>query len=413
LSYSAGLVSLFVLGFLGGEGRHGAAHADFYLFHLPAIEAFHKGHWKDVVRNYSSATPPLFHILNSLNPLLGRDKAFRASNVGLSLGIYFLFVKLLYVRYGNIRGSKEWAWITGGVLLLSPYFRAEAFWPMTDNLALLFVILSALLIDVLTQHDEIRLPNFLRKLIVASVPLICLCAFYTRQIYLFLSCYAVIFLWAKLRKDKIFIFSSLLGLMPAWYLFTIWHGLTPPMFQERHEGFSLAALLFPLVMIAFYATPFIIELALEKAGNFVCLDRRIFIIMLVCISGAAPFWLIFHRYLSTAYITNGGIVSSIFRMSGTACGPLLFFISAYLGLLILCFLGRRCSRYSNLLIFLFLISFLMLKVDFQRYFDPILLILFFGYIDRNITQKFVTLRAASILAAFESILFLAEIVHNR
>jgi hypothetical protein len=55
----------------------------------------------------------------------------------------------------------------------------------------------------------------------------------------------------------------------------------------------------------------------------------------------------------------------------------------------------------------------MLKVDFQRYFDPILLILFFGYIDRNITQKFVTLRAASILAAFESILFLAEIVHNR
>lgn len=404
-------IVLFLIGFFAGEGKHGAAHSDFYLYHLPAIMAFHVNSWSEAVRNYSSATTPLFHILGSLNPLLGHDKSFRASYMLFCLAFYFVFVYLLRLRFREMGSSKEWAWIVGGTLLLSPYFRSQAFWPMTDNLALIFVILSAVLIEIILK-DKRKLSGSAHKLLIASILLSCLCAFYTRQTYLFLSCYAIIFLWAKLRRDRWVLLSVVPMVIPAFYLFTIWHGLVPPAFQQRHEGFSFGAILFPLVMITFYSTPFIVDIVFREGNVFARPNRKTLQRIALAIAGAVPFWMIFHRYLELAYASSGGLLLNTLHKCGTNLGPDLFLIFAYIGLLILYCLGKVCSRSSNLLLGLFLLTFLSLKIDFQRYFDPLLIILFWGYMDRSVIQKFVTIRAASILIAFETILCLGEILHN-
>ncbi len=86
--------AVFLLGFVLGLDPGGGSRSDFYTYHLPAILAFRHGAFSAVLRDYSSATTPLFHILASYNPLLGSDTAFRASSLCFSLvvcGLFMLF----------------------------------------------------------------------------------------------------------------------------------------------------------------------------------------------------------------------------------------------------------------------------------------------------------------------------------
>ena len=141
-------IVLYFAGFILGEDAFGGnIRADLYLFHGPTIRAFRDRPIIDVLPDYNSATTPLFHILESFNPFLNHDTAFRFTNTLFAFLTCGLFIYAVYRRFKSIPGSGKAALLIGISILFSPYYRAESYWVSTDIFPLFLMILTAILLD--------------------------------------------------------------------------------------------------------------------------------------------------------------------------------------------------------------------------------------------------------------------------
>ncbi len=395
----AAALAVFLLGFILGLDPGGGSRSDFYRYHLPAILAFRHGNFLDVLRDYSSATTPLFHMLASWNPLLGRDTAFRASNVCFSLLVTWLYVALLRRRFSDVPGARTASLLMGAALLLSPYFESTTYWPITDTLPIFFLLAAAALMP-----DAAR-PAGKRR--IALLALFSAAAFYTRQNYLFLPVYTGILLFREQRNARAWtVLCFALVSLPGLYLARLWHGLTPPSFQEHHQGFSWSIMLYPLTLIAFYALPLLasrpLPPALRSRGSWVAAS-----------GGAVLFLALLHRWSFAAHPLGGGIAVKLFAKAGPP-GVYLFLGFAYLGLLMVGGLLGKGSWKTRLLVVLVLLPTFMLKVVYQRYYDPLLLILFFLFLDRSIARPLVSVMSGWAVLGFAAALLAgAGLFHGR
>ena len=214
-------LALFVLGLILGLDPGGGARSDLYIYHLPTIYAFHTRPWLQVLHNYPSATTPLFHMLESFNPLLGHDIAFRTSSLIFSLVIYGLYVIALCRRFADAPQVRSWAALLGAAFLLSPYFQSSTYWPITDTLPLFFMLVVFLLLNPIengpAQHETMLRP-VVRILLLA---LLSMCAFYTRQSYLFVPLYVFVLLFKTQTATRwwtlcVFALAGLPGLYLFW-----------------------------------------------------------------------------------------------------------------------------------------------------------------------------------------------------
>jgi hypothetical protein len=390
---------LFVAGLILGLDPGGGTRRDLFIDHLPTIYAFHTRPWLEVLRNYHSATTPLFHMLESFNPLLGHDAAFRASNIIVSLVVYALYIIALCRRFPDVPQVRSWAALLGAALLLSPYFQSTAYWPITDTLPLFFMLVVFLLLNPIENgqpRHEKTLHPVVRILLLAVLSM---CAFYTRQSYLFLPLFVFILLFRTQSASRwwTFLAFALAGL-PGLYLFWLWRGFTPPTFQGINQGSSAEIVVYPLTMITFYAIPLLFEAFYQNRSNW-----RAFIpsrtVWLALIAGAIAFLLVFHRFSFSTRHYGGGIASKIFAKCGRP-GPVLFLLFAYVGLLILIWLFRVTEWKTRTLLLFFLLPTFMMKVVFERYYDPLLYMLFFLFCDRNLVRRFVNVRTGILIFLF-------------
>jgi hypothetical protein len=391
-------LALFVLGLILGLDPGGGARSDLYIYHLPTIYAFHTRPWLQVLRNYSSATTPLFHMLESFNPLLGHDIAFRTSSLIFSLVIYGLYMIALCRRFADAPQVRSWAALLGAALLLSPYFQSSTYWPITDTLPLFFILVVFLLLNRFesgpAQHET--MPPVVRILLLAVLSM---CTFYTRQSYLFVPLYVFVLLFKTQTATRwwtLFVFT--LAGLPGLYLFWMWRGFTPPALRGINQGSSVEIIVYPLTMIAFYAMPLLVEGSYQERKNW-----QRFIPSrtgwLAVIAGALVFLLAFRHFSFSTHHYGGGIASKIFAKCGRP-GPILFLLFAYAGLLILIWLFRVIDWKTRTLFVLFLLPTLMMKVVFERYYDPLLYMLFFLFCDRNLVRRFVNVRTGILVFLF-------------
>jgi hypothetical protein len=392
-------LALFVAGLILGLDPGGGARSDLYIYHLPTIYAFHTRPWIQVLHNYPSATTPLFHMLESFNPFLGHDIAFRTSSLIFSLVVYGLYMIALYRRFADAPHARSWAALLGAALLLSPYFQSSTYWPITDTLPLFFMLVVFLLLSPFesesAQHETMLHPA-VRILLLAVLSM---CAFYTRQSYLFVPLYVFVLLFktqSATRWWTLFVFA--LAGLPGLYLFWIWRGFTPPALRGINQGSSAEIIVYPLTMIAFYAIPLLVEVFYQERNNWQrFLPSRIG--WLAMIAGAMAFLLAFRHFSFSTHHYGGGIASKIFAKCGRP-GPILFLLFAYAGLLILIWLFRVTDWKTRTLLLLFLLPTFMMKVVFERYYDPLLFILFFLFCDRNLARRFVNLRTGILIFLF-------------
>ena len=401
---AAGLtVILFAAGFVFGWDPGAGARTDLYRYHLPTTYAFRMQPWLSVVRNYRSATTPLFHMLESFNPFLGHDSAFRASNSMLSLMLCATYLYALRKRFGHETEMLSWSLLVSATLLASPYFESMAYWPITDTLPLWFLIITFLIVR---PFLDVPTRNLSTGRAVATICCGALCsaaAFYTRQSYLFLSLYCLVVLLQTLPRLRLLtlgIFAAVA--VPGIYLVTLWRGFTPPSFQTKHQGMSATIVVYPLTMVAFYAIPFLMEIFCQTRSLRALVPGSI-AAWLKLVAGAIVFLLLFSHFTFTGHESGGGIASKIFQRCGPP-GPILFLLFAYGGLLLLVKFMRAADWRTRLLVVCFALPTLTMKVVFQRYYDPVLYILFFVYCDRRIVRKFVNIRSGFILLAFSLIL---------
>jgi hypothetical protein len=391
---------LFVVGLILGLDPGGGTRSDLYIYHLPTIYAFHTHPWLQVLPNYPSATTPLFHMLESFNPLLGHDAAFRASSFVFSLLLYGLYIVALRKRFADMSQVRSWAALLGAALLLSPYFQSTTYWPVTDTLPLFFMLVIFLLVqpiqDRTTQQEKTTIHPIASILLLA---LLSVCAFYTRQSYLFLSLYlfALLFKTQPAYRWWTFFIFAFAGL-PSLYLYWLWKGFTPPAFRGINQGSSAEIIVYPLTMIAFYAMPLLVEAIYQQRSNW-----RTFLPSrtgwLALFAGAVLFLVVFHHFSFSEHHFGGGIASKIFAKCGRP-GPALFLLFAYAGLLILIWLFRITDWKTRALLIFFLLPTLMMKVVFERYFDPLLYVLFFLFCEQSLVRRFVNVRTGILIFLF-------------
>jgi hypothetical protein len=445
------VIWLFLLGFfLGEDALGGGVRSDLYTFHGPTIYQFHDNPWRQVLPDYDSATTPLFHILESFNPTLGHDTEFRASNLFIAL-LTVVLVAFAMLRRFAAEATLSWPiLLIGASILLSPYFRAESYWASTDILPIFFLALTALLLLPTQDTPDLRHaePSEARQgprhpegsspphkfrhpersegplywpwhrswhllsphLLILLTALFSWSAFYTRQTYLFAPAYAGILLLIGLRRERWFTFVLFAALgIPAVYLVHLWHGLVPPQFQH-HQKLSFDGVVAPLSMIFIYSIPFLIEAAIARSRQTSRTGpiKRLFPWLM---AAWLVFLAIFHAYRFDDQNRGGGIAAKFCARFGTP-GALLFVTFGFLGLLVAAWLFRACSWRGRLLIILFLIPDFAMSEFYQRYFDPLLVVLFFLFLDRAVVRPYVRPRMAYLLLAFNGFLLAGALAYN-
>jgi hypothetical protein len=404
-------VILFLIGFfLGEDGFGGNIRADLYLFHEPAIWAFRNRPMMQVLPNYNSATTPLFHILESHNPLLGHDAAFRFTNVLFALSTCGLFIFAIFRRFQSAKDVRMSAILIGTSILFSPYYRAESFWVSTDVLPVFLIIVTAILLNPVqdsSPSDRLAVNVWVLTPLLALVSWSC---FYCRQTDLFLPFYAFTILLWRFRAHRwwIFLFFGILG-MPMLYLVHIWKGLTPPGFR-RHEGFSVDAIVQPLSMILIYALPFFFH-SLTEMKMLSIKGSKLFSASLYLLVGLIGFLGIFHHFHFYEDNRGGGIASKFLAHYGEP-GRYLFLVVSYLGLVIVLLLCQRASWRGRALMASFLLPSFVMTFFFQRYYDPVLFVLFLLFWERSAVIRFLTPRMGYILIGFNVTLLIGALVYN-
>ena len=215
---------IFFLGFIFDENSSGGGRIDFE-HTLSTIKVFKEGILNALSdTRYESSRPPLFAILNKLNPFNYSDYSLRISNLVFNSLIpifFYIFIK----KQNNF--DKHVALIITSLIILSPYFRTTSYWALEENLPFLFFFITLIILP----QKKVSYRNIILVAFFSSLSV------YSDQKFIFLSLFTYLyFLGFKNNSIKDFTYISLvyfLTAIPFFYLVYVWNGITPPQASYR------------------------------------------------------------------------------------------------------------------------------------------------------------------------------------
>lgn len=228
----------------GPSGDVNSAAADQNHHHLPVIRLFASQlPWPDI-RDYESATAPLWHIALAIPARLGASDVLLRLLTALSGGILVLVVAMGARRFSLGQATALMAL----PLALNPYVLYSSMWITTDVPALTVVALAMLSCYASRRWSGIPLAIAvaIRQTSVWALP-------------------ALAVLSAQRSRErggtaKAVLLSQALALLPAVVMLGLlafqWQGLMPPRYRNIHDrGLSLATPAFSLAMVAVWGVP--------------------------------------------------------------------------------------------------------------------------------------------------------------
>ncbi|MFT3703307.1 MAG: hypothetical protein QM802_13100 [Agriterribacter sp.] len=396
LLYAAIFLSIpFIIVFIYTHGLRSGIDPVFSVdegkFHYPTILQFANQLPFPDVRDYNSATTPLFHILLAIaSKVTGTELThLRMVNFLITYATVILFFKIIIEQF---KISFLSALLFTLLFALSPYFFREAFVVLTDNLPVLWLILFFQVYLKYKQTQHLRF--FLWSLFF--IMLLCL----TRQTYLYVWLALVIDLAignTALKNKAGYIALSFVAIIPTLALFYVWKGLTPPSFIAVHTRTSLLnikAVVYGFSVLGFYG------LFITGANVYSPFfkSHRVKIVLAVL----AAWVLIYFSPLIKAREDFGFLwymASSLPKVAGTS---LFFYIFSALGAIIFLSAWQKegLSFYLLFIMGLFL-SEVPNKFIFQRYYDSsILIFLLFLTAKYHVSNKFKYSRLGALIVFF-------------
>ena len=365
-----------IIGLALGENSSGGARIDFeYLF--PYVEGFSLS-FKNGLETYLSNAAsiihsPVFYILVSFIYKL-------IDNVLLTKVFYIFFCSFLPLIFflilrDKFKINKNILFIFSLVIFLSPYFRSSAIWLLGDNLSLIFLGLSILYFN---KVDELNYKNFKNCFLCMFFLILCC---YIRYYYCLFSLYFLFLFYQKLKRKYFFLLitiSFILSLPAIFYLYYIFlnfdFGATVTNYTRfnTHNNFLII-----LSILFFYLLPFCI---LQKKIFFEYLRNNKKQILIFFILYFTLYFIVhlFFKDLINFSPRGGGVFMKIANFNNI--DPSLFLSTiSFISLVILdyFFRAKRIQNYSLLIILIF--SFPIYTI-FQKYFDPLFFLFFFGLI---------------------------------
>lgn len=342
------------------------------LFHYPTILAFREQFPNLNFANYGSATTPLYHVVLVMPALVFGSNLIPLRFISslLSLACVLVVYEYFFRRGGTLRGL-----YFAVLFFVSPYFIGSAIRLSTDNLALLFALLSILIMDVRRPETKTSL----------ATNLLILLAILTRQIYAWLIGAYLLFNF-QLRKHnpafKHLIASYWPAMIPAvglFYFISLWQGLTPPDFAI-HQAYWLNwdVPIYVVSLLGVYGLFFAVwqfELYSQNQRQILPIVLA-FTVSLCCL---------FLSPISNAYdrVNRGGALWLMISILPTplyyaVIYGLLFPIGTLCAYTLIWHLIRRQDYLMAICFVLWIIANMTNTRVYQKYYDPLLLF-FIGY----------------------------------
>jgi hypothetical protein len=356
-----GYISLLI-GFYIGEDSSGGSKKDFYITFpfISAISLNIRNGLELMITSNAVHFPMHYLIIGNLIKIFKNIEFVRFIFLNISMLAPLIFYKCLLILYNN----KENAFLISFLLFFSPYFRSSAIWATTDNTALIFFLLSIFFLLKIYILKEIKLINF----ILSAVFLIL--ASYTRQYYfLFFFYYIYICTNKEIINKKIFIIISLftiLLMLPSLYYSNL---LNTKIIKGYYISKNFVNNLYIfLSIVLFYLLPYLL-LSKKNLEFFLIFVKKNLIYLLIII--------IFFLVLSINFTYNanphgGGIIYQVLNRDFLLN---IFFILCAVSAFLIIFFFKDFFILNILLILIIFFSFYYNTI-FQKYYDPLLLILF-------------------------------------
>ena len=329
------------------------------------------------------------HVL--LNPFTETQYQFRLSVLFISLLCPIIFFFLL--REKNKKINKYLIVFISSLILLSPYFRTSAFWGLGENYAVLSLLITYFLFQKLnfikTGTNNMKLITLFLLALSSS-----LVVYFDQKLLIIPSIVFVSIILNKRidNKSKILVTSFfLIFSMPMLYLIFLWNSILPPSMQMRQQGFVANNILnigYASTIISFYLLPFIFfqkkKIFLLISDFFKRKNSTVFILffcyLLLVLIGSDLYNIspngkgLVHKF-ANAFIAN-------------ATFQLIFTLFAFFFSWVIINMYIEKSVFDKIIIYYFLIISFFIQPLHQEYFDPIILILIFTFLQKKIIINF-------------------------
>ena len=380
--YSIGFFSL-ILGLVLNENSSGGAKIDFnYLF--PFIESFSSNFESGLatyIANPSSIIhSPVFYILIGIFYKI-TDNITVIKIFYIFLCSFFPFIFFIIIK-DKFKIDKNILFIFSLIIFLSPYFRSSAIWLLGDNLSLIFLGLSIYYFNKIYEFGY----NNLRVSFLCIFFLILCC--YIRYYYCLFFLYYMYFFYQKLNKKYFFIllfFSFTLSFPAIFYFYYIFSNAN---FANTVNNYSqinfYSNSLIVLSILLFYITPFCILQSHSFLRYIKDNTKLIFYVFLIFF---IPFLIgqFFNNDLTNFSLRGGGVfvkLANLFEIENF----LLLSVTSFVSLIILDYFFKE-KRFQNYSLLIILILSFPIYTIYQKYFDPLFFLFFFGLIKSNELEK--------------------------
>ncbi len=373
--------SLF-LGFLVGENSSGGAKIDYeYLF--PFIENFRFSFLNaiDLFAKDSGTLihSPVFYILvGKAKNLFLNINYLKILYIIISCSLPYIFYLVLKERY---RYNIDFCFYFSLIIFFSPYFRSSAIWLLGDNLSLIFFCLSIYFINKKTETIE----NF--KKYFLSLFFLGLCC-YIRYYYFVFAIYYFYIFYKNLDIKKFYYLLLIALILSTPALIYFFYIIKNYDFMNRiteHGNLNLISnSLIILSIILFYLIPFLI-LCSNQFITYIKQNTKLIIFLFFLF--LSIFYIDYFLKIGLIYFSElgGGIFMKIAILSSIDPSILLTLFSFFSIIVIDFFFdGNRIKNY--ILLIILLLSFPIFTL-YQKYFDPLLLLFFFGLINSKQIEK--------------------------
>jgi hypothetical protein len=393
-----------IIGFYLGEDLNFGATGDWFGTNYPVIRDSSID-IKNTLLNYESyghRHSPVYLIFLSFFSKIGLSfDAIRFLHLNISLLLIYFFYKCLVLKFNKV--DRNLLIILSLSIFLSPTFRSLAIWPDSRIIGLTFFVLSIYeFLKFQKNFSNVHLWKNLIYLIISS---------YISPNF---SLFIVYFFYHYLKKTNfkililILLFCFILSLPAFYYLFVLDINFltahTPGAVEAQAEGLSFNfsnKILIISSIILFHLIPFVVNKKFI-AQFFQSSKENIIIISIFFLLN-----LIFFDYVTN--FTGGGF---FFQISNFLIkNNIIFYLFSFLSLLLLAYFAK--NNINNFLIFFLLIFSNIQNTIYHKYYDPLIMILFFTIISNFLSEEFFKRKINLFyLYSFYSIFILIRVAKN-
>ncbi len=368
-----------VFGFFIDENLNFGAIEDWLRTDKPVIEALSKDFKKTLLsyESFGHRHSPFYLIFLSFFHKLGFSlDIIRFLHLNFSILLIYFFYKCLTLKFNHI--DKNILLLVSFSLFLSPTFRSLSIWPSTRIIGTIFFVIS--IYEFLQYQKFGKEKHILKNLIFLIL------SSYVSPNF---SVFALYFFFHFIQKEKYIliikylIFCGILSLPAFYYLFILdvnfLTASTPGVSAEETIALSFNfanKILIISSITLFHLLPFLFNKSIFYEFKKITNLNLFFFFLIFLIS-------LFYFDYSLNY-TGGGVFfqTSLYLFNNNY----FFYFVSFMSMFILCFLSNK--NLNNFLIFFILVISNLQNTIYHKYYDPLILIIFFTIISTYLSKNF-------------------------